>query len=88
MTEPVPTYTAVNPNKSQINPAALSLAAEIVNVTPVLVERWIQDALDGTIPIHAGTLPHSTWLAYRTAVKAFEISHNPTVPTVPENQNP
>lgn len=91
MTEPTPTYTAVIPTKSQINPRpldadAVTIAAEIVGSQPETVATWIRAALAGTIPLR-GTYGWDAWICYRTAVKALEISHNPQVPTVPEHQD-
>lgn len=84
MTEPAPTYAAVE--EVEIDEAALAIAAEMVGVYADTVRRWIRDALNGTIPIHAGTMQHSAWLAYRTAVKAFETSCRPQERAVTDTQ--
>lgn len=74
MSEPGPAYkTAVQP---EVNPDAITIAAEIVRLQPETVTTWIRAALAGTLPLR-GTYGWDAWICYQTAVRALGVSRRP-----------
>lgn len=55
-----------------INETAVTIISEITDIYRVMVEHWIQDALNGTEPLPADTPEYRVWTAYRVAVAMAE----------------